>query len=1292
MSASWSHIPVTPGSREDARLPDALTKSTPHLRPDAIATSFAALADTAGRPWDGLLRGEPALVVAQILAFHLEDEVQRFDLAQESGPDAAAQEIKQLADRLDDWLGRIRVQWPDAFADVLRTLDLQMALTDRTRALAQATAPRVLGVIRQKGFIHAASDDPVSTVRAIRAGLRAAHRQMVHAIAALKPAAQIAFDDRLKSGLMDPAVGLIMAELKAGGMVDARLNRFTTRHTDFYYGDVIGQQRRGAAPERALLHLPSGSVPKFLPAGTGLIARQANGKKLQFRTETDVPVTPAKVSATAALTYDMDPQVSHFTTLGAITGVRAAFEPATQQPLNRSVFMAPAAPAVDMGLDVASDMFALAEGQRQIDVRFVMRRATDLPASSPPGGPAPGSDPDPDIALELRSDPALLRAMGFDSLNEAVSVLTDAVHARAIARDCGPSMDLIYEVIAEKILTVAPLRLLLGRIVTLGLLENHPWPAGSYWDALESRIIACEAALTGQHAHAASATPDAGRIVEAFARDNGKFIYSPSDMFAKLMSDAFSVALSGAEGPIPAAFTQILPVLRNGDDVPAPGFKLRLFYSADMPPITAPGKGAAPVLSLRWDQQAVVCPVSFFERYAIEDIEITVDVYGLRNLAGFSDDGAIAPAQAFHPFGARPSEGATFTVAAPEMARKPVTAVQLDLLWADLPALPGGLDTYYEGYPEAFTRPDPMVRLDYMSGDGWKPVVEKPVPMIVSDPYDRTLKAAQHLAGPVIGGAVPANGAIPDKLPKSRAQLRAGAVRLTMTGSGDFGQAQYPFALIKAMRPRLIPIGDRKVPAAPFAPKLDSMQLGYTASAVMTLESPASARPGDRVTQITPFGAREAFPNRLQRNLGLFPPRLGLGTLFVQLSGAGALRQLGILFDVADSGHLRLVPPPVPLVWHYLTAEGWVALPPTAIQSDTTDGLLKSGVITLDLPDDAATPPGEMPGGGVWLAVSAPEHGFQTMPVLTHVRTNGVWAISSETHDHDADHDREWRFEVASPGMAPPVETSRRAPPRPPETRAHYLARVSERLRHRQRAVTPYDVERLVLEAFPDVWRVKCLPHLSRQNPAPRPGAATVVVVRHPPTAALQVPLGQERMFDAGTLDKIRDFLQRHGPETASFEVVNPAFDRLHVRAAVRFAPFKDDGALASKLQRHLSDALSVWTGAADLARFGWSLDVPMLRAQIAALDDVRDVTDFSVLHFVADDHGNYRLADTAQSDQRGALGSVIRPSRPWALPLSTRDHAISTVERIQPITPTQSGIGRLRVGDMLIVGQEGRP
>ncbi|WP_296426457.1 hypothetical protein [Yoonia sp.] len=1292
----------------DDRLPDALARTTPNLRPDLLAVSFVRLATAAPVPWADMLRGEAALVVAQIIAFRLDDEVRRFDLANENGPAAAAAEIKNLAQQLDDWLTRIRQQLPAAFSDVLRALDQQMSLTARTKVLADASLAELTGVVRSRGFVTAADGNALTQARAIRAGLSAAHRQLVHAITSLKPAAQIAFDARIKAGTIEPAAGLILAELITAGVVDARLNDFTQRHTDFYYRDLIGQTPRGAAPERALLHLPSGAVPKLLREGTGMIARLENGKKVRFVTETDVPITPARITATAGLTYDTDTQVSLFSTLGAITGVRAAFEPAQSQPLNRSVFVAPAAPQVAMGLDIASDMFGLSEGHRRIDVTLYMQRATDLPAASPSGAPPPGSDPDPDIALELRSDPTLIRALGFQSTSEGIATLVAAVHAKAIERNCGPSMDLIYEVIASKILTVSPLRILLGRIMTLALVENHPWPTGAYWGALEARIIACERALTGQRDDAppkplaAGQTRVAGDIVEAFIREKSKdgekgaFIYAPSDMFEKLLGDAFSVSLSTADGPLPAMVTQVMPIRASPDGPKSPaGFTIRLIYGADMPPITMPaeGTGTAPVLALRWNQQARVCPISFFERYTLDEIGIVVKVDGLRTLAGFSDDGAVAPAQAFQPFGARPTEGATFTVAAPEMARKPVTDVRLDLQWADLPDQPGGFAPHYAHYPEQTKVPAPKLTVDYLSGDGWKPVIETAIPMIDADPYDRHLLPHWHMAGPVQGGGVPASGHIPAKLPKSRAQLRAGAVRLTMTGAGDFGQAQYPLALIEAMRPRFIPLRPRHIPAAPYIPKLDSLQLGYTAAAIMSLEAPDSARPGDKVTQITPFGAREAFPHRILRNLGLFPPRLGLGTLYMQLSGAGALRQLGILFDIADSGHLRLVPAAVPLVWHYLTGDGWVALPATAISSDTTDGLLRSGVVTIDLPDDAATPDGEMPGGGVWVAVSAPWRGFETHPILTHVRTNGVWAISTQTNEVHAAAARDWRFEVASPGMSPPIEASRRAPPRRSEERGDYLARVSERLRHRQRAVTPYDVERLILEAFPDVWRVKCLPHLTRTSPLPQPGCTTVVVVRHPAAAdAPQAAIGQERRFDAGTLEKIRAFLGKHGPENARYEVVNPAFDRLHVRAAIRFAPFLDDGAIASKLQRHLSSLLSVWTATDDLSRFGWSLNVPMLRAQIAALDDVIDVTDFSVLHFIADDTGSYRLCDTAQSDARGPLGSIIRPSRPWALALSTSDHSISAVERNQPITPTQSGIGRLRIGDMLIVGQEGRP
>jgi hypothetical protein len=45
------------------------------------------------------------------------------------------------------------------------------------------------------------------------------------------------------------------------------------------------------------------------------------------------------------------------------------------------------------------------------------------------------------------------------------------------------------------------------------------------------------------------------------------------------------------------------------------------------------------------------------------------------------------------------------------------------------------------------------------------------------------------------------------------------------------------------------------------------------------------------------------------------------------------------------------------------------------------------------------------------------------------------------------------------------------------EDNAEFYNRVSERLRHKDRAITIFDYERLVLESFPDIYRVKCIDH-----------------------------------------------------------------------------------------------------------------------------------------------------------------------------------------------------------------------
>jgi hypothetical protein len=1316
---SWSDIRTSKGSSGSARVPSPLLGDGPRLSPGLLAPALARLVESAPAPWSRLFHGEAAAICAQVLAFDIDAEGHAFDVAMDEDEDAAVALLGALTDQVGDWLARLRAARPAAFEETLNRLDARLGLEGSARGLETLTRliPSTDGeaLSQEEAAGGFGNLNPRLVARARRTGLRAAHRRLVHALGSLRKIAAEVLEARLAERSIDPTLGLILAELKALVEVEARINLFARRHLAFYYGDMLGQAPAPAAVERALVHLPPGVRLMRLPAQTGLLARTADGRLRRFETETEAVISPARVSATAVITYETDRQVSLYATLGAITGVRAAIEPVVVQPLDRGLFIAPHLPQPEMGFDLSSAMFDLPEGDREIEVGIEMRRASNLPAhvAVRASSPAPAGDgPDPNVLLELRADPGLVAACGFESLDEGAAVIAGIVTEEARRRCVVPSMSLILEVIASRMVDPDGLRVLLGRIVTLAVVEGAPWPDGTYWKMLSDLIDAARPVLTGERT-----AGQASVVLESLSRKDGSFVFSPADVFQKFFADAFAVTLSGKGGPIKPATLRLLP---GAGPEGGAGFRLRLTVPSDRsaiatpppPPGVAPDPLGAPTLSLRYAPDARICPVSFFERYAIIRMHLRVRADGLTRLAAFNDDGAVAPDQTFMPFGARAGDGSTFVVAAPEMARKPVTAIRLRLDWSDLLVAAGGFETRYALYPPEMERPDPKVAVDYLSRDRWRIVSPKPVPMIASDPVTGRLYSAWEFSGPIPGKTLPVSGTTPGVVPRARGALQAGAIRLTLSGSGEgFGQARYPLAMVDAMRPRLIPriasvvpprIAPRPVPDPPWLPRASGLRLGYEAEEVLDLAAPESARPGDHLVQVGPFGRVEMFPARAGREVTLFPPRLGLATLMVQVTGPYALNQLGLLFDIADAGHFRRASRLVPLTWHYLGPSGWTALPPDAIASDTTDGLRRSGVVTLDLPDDAKSDSTEMPGGGYWVAVSVAGSRYKDLPRVAGIRTNGVWVAATDgAHATEGDSARNWVLEQPIAGLPPPLEVGRRAPPRAAEDQLGFRARVSERLRHRGRAVTPWDIERLVLQEFPEVWMAKCLPHLSSRSPRPQPGQMTIVVVRHPPEGfgpslpkqgRLESPAPEARLFDGGTLDRIRKFLEDRAPVFAGMEVVNPAFDRLRVRLSLRFRRFRDDGALSARVRTEIDRLLTVWTAPPAIGRFGWTLDVESLRARIAADDDIEALTEFSVLHLTADDAGHYVLSDTAQADGRGPHGPVIRPSRPWALPISAGDHAFTELVRSATIPPSQSGIGRLRVGDMLIVGQEARP
>ena len=137
-----------------------------------------------------------------------------------------------------------------------------------------------------------------------------------------------------------------------------------------------------------------------------------------------------------------------------------------------------------------------------------------------------------------------------------------------------------------------------------------------------------------------------------------------------------------------------------------------------------------------------------------------------------------------------------------------------------------------------------------------------------------------------------------------------------------------------------------------------------------------------------------------------------------------------------------------------------------------------------------------------------------------------------------------------------------------------YFQRISERLRHRNRAVTAWDLERLVLEAFPEVFKVKCLPHTDASGSSKAGEAALVIVPNVRRTGAVNV---LEPRASAVLMEEIEEYVAGLTSGFATVHATQPVFERLRVEANVVFAAGRDPGYYSGVLNEDLRRFLSPW-------------------------------------------------------------------------------------------------------------------
>lgn len=629
-----------------------------------------------------------------------------------------------------------------------------------------------------------------------------------------------------------------------------------------------------------------------------------------------------------------------------------------------------------------------------------------------------------------------------------------------------------------------------------------------------------------------------------------------------------------------------------------------------------------------------VHPYQYFQKLEIEKVDLTVNVDGLRNLILESDFGMLDTAKPFYPFGPAPYSGGSFYIGSTEAFLKSWTIATVQLKWANLPASENFSD-YYKLYKTTVTGNDFFTAsLRTLWGGIWVPKTATGE-AIFDGTAGNPPNAAKDLQFTPPAGYKRDPGLQPfQRLDRG---MRQGFVKVSL--DRDFLHAEYPSALaVQAQKKDLAAL-----PKPPYTPLISDISLNYTAEEQGILfYNPQDERFGSRVErifQIGPFGQREAYAQKIQEKstvIKLIPDfyvsestqATAEGSLYIGIADLQPPQNLAMLFQVAEGSEDPEIATPE-VAWSYLTAEGWKDFKPAEIIADGTHGLLGSGVIQFAMPEAMVDNNTEMPTGLHWIKASVAGNSAG-IPKLIAVKTQAVVASFQDQDNDPARLDKPMLKDTISKLKTREAAIKSVAQPyasfggkRPESAEAFYL-RTSERLRHKRRAVSIFDYERLVLEQFPEVYKVKCLNHgCNRElkgvpNFELAPGYVRLVVVPNLRNRNAVDPYHPR--LSKSKCELIQRYVASLASDFATIVVANPDYEELRVRFDVRFKEGKDKGHYTAELQKDIVKFLSpwLWDGAAELT-FGGTVHRSSILNYVEERDYVDFVTNFRMNHILGE-------------------------------------------------------------------------
>ncbi|ASZ12276.1 hypothetical protein KTO58_13340 [Chitinophaga pendula] len=715
---------------------------------------------------------------------------------------------------------------------------------------------------------------------------------------------------------------------------------------------------------------------------------------------------------------------------------------------------------------------------------------------------------------------------------------------------------------------------------------------------------------------------------------------------------------------------------------------------------------ANPLLRLLLNNASAHHPYSFLRHLLLERVAVNAKVVGFRSLKLYGMTGELNAANPFYLFGTQPAVGAFLDIRSTNVFNKYTRNFNIRINWLNLPREKDGFDSYYAAYRAGMTNNAFQVGISGLNDGMYLP---KPDDQQLFHLFETTRdnEGNIHLSDTTrIRGIDFRKITFPEGMLLSadadtlKNFYNNGVVRLELArpsegfGHNLFAQI-FPSAVMEnAKKKRKGPL-----PNAPYAPMAKSISINYELEHAEILIGVNGSKKEieTEVFHVCPFGCQQVYPRSGGNIFPLLPDFENQANLYIGFNDLIPQEELSLLFQLKEEHYSSTVLDAPLIEWSYLDEQGWKPFTQEHILSDSTRHLSGTGIIKLKIPAGIKKGNPLMDPSLYWLRVAQKKAG------IIHPRVIGIFpnaGIAERIIDEEGSslEQQLWIPGNAIKKLKSDLKTIQKIwqlfpsfGGRKRESDKEYYTRVSERLRHKQRALTSIDIAQVMLQTFPEVGIVKVFSATEAEQYEFNTDAdiRMVVVPRQSDNGKF---LSAEPKVALTTLFRINRFVQQTLFPSLKVEIRNPVYEKVKVVCQIKFekSNVHNNSYYLTRLTEDIRQYICPWLfDEASSLKIGSNLYRSELMNYIHKLPYVEYVTAFSLVHVYMTTHPfNGRkighVIDTAQGDI-----PFIRPSVAEGVLIPSDQHLITVLgDKYEYQEQQPLGIGMLQIHDELLIGK----